>query len=49
MIMTSKKPGRLELSKKRTQRYMQVSIARWVEVFSENIRLKAEIEKLRTK
>lgn len=47
--MTNKKPDRLELSKKRTQRYMQVSVARWVEVFSENIRLKAEIDKLKTK
>jgi hypothetical protein len=42
-----KKPDRLELSKKRTQKYMQVSVARWVEVFSENQRLKTELEKLK--
>jgi hypothetical protein len=43
------KPSRIELSKKRTQKYMQVSVARWVEVFSENLKLKEELKKYQTK
>ena len=43
------KPDRIELSKKRTQKYMQVSVAKWVEVFAENQRLKEELFKLKTK
>jgi hypothetical protein len=38
-----------KLSKKRSSKFMQVVTERWVEVFSENQRLKAEIAKLKTK
>ena len=38
-----------KLSKKRSSKFMQVVTERWVEIVSENLRLKAEIAKLKTK
>jgi hypothetical protein len=38
-----------KLSKKRSSKFMQVVTERWVEIVSENFRLKEELKKYQTK